>query len=202
MESQRLSRELWGLLDHKERGKRNRAPIPLGLKEPQIHIHFMDKQRDAGNPFVLAVVYRCCRWQPHPLGTSLRWEDSGLGKATVPHAVHGLNTLAVVENLSTPSWLIRRVSTFQELPQGQRRSGHMSPSQSRPEPHEGRSQGRGCSLPKPFYYCLLLCPSSLPESQKWLRGATKVTQREVLSSSQENMCTANYKVHFLAAVLF
>lgn len=30
------------------RGKRDGAPVPLGLKEPQIHVHLMDKQRDAG----------------------------------------------------------------------------------------------------------------------------------------------------------
>lgn len=49
----RSSWGLWGIPVHKQRGRRHRAPVPLGFKEPPIHVHFMDKQGDAGSPLVL-----------------------------------------------------------------------------------------------------------------------------------------------------
>lgn len=44
---------LWGLPSHKRRGKKDRSPVLLGLKEPQIHVHLMDKHKDAGSLFML-----------------------------------------------------------------------------------------------------------------------------------------------------
>lgn len=44
---------LWGPPSHKQRGKKDRALVLLGLKEPQIHVHLMDKQGNAGSLLML-----------------------------------------------------------------------------------------------------------------------------------------------------
>lgn len=43
----------WGLPSHIQRGKKEWAPVLVGLKEPQIHVHLMDEQGDTGSLLVL-----------------------------------------------------------------------------------------------------------------------------------------------------
>lgn len=138
--------------------------------------------KDAGSPLVLMTGDTGAQVKALPPETSFKDQGSGLVALEKPQGhmpfthLTRLHWWEVCLRSPGKKWVSSGVSwrpeeeTYTHIPRsrqtGQHEAGHGS-----------------CSLPRPFHHPLL-CPSpSHAESQKWLRGAAKVTQREVLASS-------------------
>lgn len=78
MERQKVSRGLWGLLNHKKRGKKDRVPVLLGFMEPQIHDTSGTSKGVQAASCAGGRGYKCCGRRPHPPGTKLKEVGSGL----------------------------------------------------------------------------------------------------------------------------
>lgn len=131
-ERQRLSQGLWGLPDQSKevRGtghqchKESRSP---NSRPPHPHWQASGCWRQGT---------RLLQGWPHPPGTSLG-EGSGPSVREKPQCHMSTNTQHSRTGRKSDSSLpVDRASTFQEFPQGQRRSGHMALGQSRQERRE------------------------------------------------------------------
>ena len=169
----------WGSPTKSEEGWGTGSTWIPGVPNPCIH---HGQAEDAGSPRVLMTEDPDAQVKALPPETSLEDQGSGLvaleklqGHMHFTHLTR-LHWWEFCPLSPGKRWVSSGVSWMPE----EKTQTHITRSRQT-EQHEA---GRGsCSLPWPFHHPLLCPAPSHVESQKWLRGAAKVTQREVLSSS-------------------